>query len=145
MQAAASELDVLRIEAGIPAMGRELTDDTIPAAAGIVDRSVSFTKGCYTGQELVARIDSRGGNVPQRLRAVAISRAAMPDGGLVGGEELVDADGKSAGRVTSWAWSPEREQTVGLAYVARRVDVPASLTVAGADGPVEVSELPDIA
>ena len=50
----------LRIEAGVPMMGAELTEQTIPAEAGVVDRTVSFTKGCYTGQELVARIDSRG-------------------------------------------------------------------------------------
>ena len=55
-----------------PVMGRELDERTIPAEAGVVDRSVSFTKGCYTGQELVARIDSRGGNVPRRLRGIVV-------------------------------------------------------------------------
>ncbi len=56
-----------RIEAGVPALGHELTDATIPVEAGqwLVDASVSFTKGCFTGQELVARIDSRGGNAPR--------------------------------------------------------------------------------
>ena len=59
-----------RIDHGVPAMGAELTADTIPAEAGqwLIDASVSFTKGCYTGQELVARIDSRGGNVPRPVR-----------------------------------------------------------------------------
>ena len=51
-------------------MGAELTAKTIPHETGIVERTVSFTKGCYTGQELVARIDSRGGNVPRRLVGV---------------------------------------------------------------------------
>ena len=53
-----------RILAGMPRMGSELTEDTIPGEGGqrLIDLSVSFTKGCYTGQELVARIDSRGGN-----------------------------------------------------------------------------------
>ncbi|MDP9387365.1 MAG: hypothetical protein M3Q48_05405, partial [Actinomycetota bacterium] len=50
-----TDYEVLRIECGVPAMGRELTERTIPAEAGVVERSVSFTKGCYTGQELVAR------------------------------------------------------------------------------------------
>jgi folate-binding protein YgfZ len=59
--------EACRIASGIPAMGSELTDKTIAAEAGLVDRSVSFTKGCYTGQELVARLDSRGNNVPRRL------------------------------------------------------------------------------
>ncbi|MGB9111326.1 MAG: hypothetical protein WCF24_01205, partial [Acidimicrobiales bacterium] len=59
--------EAARIEAGIPRMGAELTEKTIPQEAGIVDRTVSFDKGCYTGQELVARIDARGGKVPRRL------------------------------------------------------------------------------
>ena len=54
--------------AGIPRMGAELTDKTIPGETGLIEQTVSFTKGCYTGQELVARIDSRGGHVPRRLR-----------------------------------------------------------------------------
>ena len=64
--------------AACPAMGAELTDATIPAEAGqwLIDASVSFTKGCYTGQELVARIDSRGGNVPRPLRGLARRRRA---------------------------------------------------------------------
>ena len=66
----------VRIEAGVPAMGAELTDRTIPAETGIIDRTVSFTKGCYTGQELVARIDSRGGHVPRHLRGLVLSDAA---------------------------------------------------------------------
>ena len=60
-------VEACRIVSGIPAMGSELTDRTIAAEAGLVDRSVSFTKGCYTGQELVARLDARGNNVPRRL------------------------------------------------------------------------------
>lgn len=107
----------LRIEAGEPAMGSEMDESTIPAAAGIVDRSVSFTKGCYTGQELVARIDSRGGNVPQRL--VGVSSAT--DSSLAVGMALVN-DGKSVGRVTSVAVSPGRGRRIGLAYLARGID-----------------------
>jgi folate-binding protein YgfZ len=63
-------VEACRITSGIPAMGSELGDKTIPAEAGLVERSVSFTKGCYTGQELVARLDSRGNNVPRRLVGV---------------------------------------------------------------------------
>ena len=61
-----------RVEAGIPAMGRELDERTIAAEAGLVERTVSFTKGCYTGQELVARLDSRGAGWP--VVSVAWSR-----------------------------------------------------------------------
>ena len=101
-----------RIELGIPAMGRELTPDTIPEEAGLVDVAVSFTKGCYTGQELVARIDSRGRNVPRRLRRIEA------DGALSVGDQLVAA-GKVVGTVTSTTGS------LGLGYVARSVEPPA--------------------
>ena len=59
--------DQFRVIAGIPAMGTEITDKTIPAATGQIERSVSFTKGCYTGQELVARVDSRNAGPPKHL------------------------------------------------------------------------------
>lgn len=145
------DFDTLRIEAGIPGMGRELTEDTIPQAAGIVEASVSFTKGCYTGQELVARIDSRGGNVPQRLRSVAVTGEQASDPGLVADQELLGADtgdgASKVGRITSWAWSPQQECVVGLAYVSRNVDVPSTASIETPDGPISVTlaQLPAIA
>jgi len=83
--------EAARIEAGVPVMGRELDESTIPAEAGVVDRSVAFDKGCYTGQELVARIDSRGGNVPRRLRGIVVTGDGIPPVGAT-----VRADGKEA-------------------------------------------------
>jgi folate-binding protein YgfZ len=68
--------EVVRIEAGFPRHGLELDDRVIPAEAGLIAAAVSFTKGCYTGQELVARIDSRGGNVPRHLRGLLLSGPA---------------------------------------------------------------------
>ena len=62
-------------------MGTELTGKTIAAEAGLVERTVSFTKGCYTGQELVARIDSRGSNVARRLVGVVAPGDHPKDGG----------------------------------------------------------------
>jgi folate-binding protein YgfZ len=129
--------EAVRIEAGIPIMGRELDEGTIPAEAGVVDMSVSFTKGCYTGQELVARIDSRGGNVPRRLRGVVL------DGPAPAGATLT-ADGKEAGRLTSVAFSPGLDATVALAYVRRAVEPPAEVVVAwdGGSSPARVEALP---
>jgi tRNA-modifying protein YgfZ len=121
------EFERARIEAGVPAMGSELTEATIPAEAGVVERSVSFTKGCFTGQELVARIDSRGGNVPRHLRGL-VTEGELP----VGADVVVD--GKVVGRVTSSV--PDR----ALAYVGRAVEPPAEATVDGR--PVEVVALP---
>ncbi len=88
-------VEACRIVSGIPAMGSELTDKTIAAEAGLVDRSVSFTKGCYTGQELVARLDARGNNVPRRL--VGVIGGAEPDGALAFGMTLHAGDAPDGG------------------------------------------------
>lgn len=112
--------EAVRIEAGIPAMGAELTERTIPAEAGVVSRTVSFTKGCYTGQELVARIDSRGGNVPRHLRGVVVPGAVPP-----AGAEVV-MEGNVVGALTSVATAPGGAGAVALAYVKRDVDPPAT-------------------
>jgi folate-binding protein YgfZ len=130
-------LERLRIEAGVPAMGAELTERTIPAEAGVVDRSVSFTKGCFTGQELVARIDSRGGNVPRHLRLlVADGAEPLP----VGAEVLVD--GKGVGEVTSSAPGEDGRPAVALAYVGRAVEPPVEAEVAGVSARVEALPQP---
>ncbi len=131
--------EAVRIEAGIPVMGRELDEGTIPAEAGVVDMSVSFTKGCYTGQELVARIDSRGGNVPRRLRGLILADGATAPAGAT-----IHVDAKEAGRLTSVAFSPRLGATVALAYVRRAVEVPADVAVEwdGGSSPARVEALP---
>lgn len=107
-----------RILAGMPKMGAELTDETIPGEGGqqLIDLSVSFTKGCYTGQELVARIDSRGGNVPRPIRVI------QADGELAVGDE-VRVDGDVVGVITSAIGD------VALAPLMRRVEVGDSVEV----------------
>ncbi len=131
--------EVVRIETGVPAMGSELDDRTIPAEAGVVPQTVSFTKGCYTGQELVARIDSRGGNVPRHLRGVVVATDSLPPVGAV-----VRAGGKDVGSLTSVALSPGFGAPVALAYVGRAVSPPAEVTLAwdGGNTPARVQELP---
>jgi folate-binding protein YgfZ len=115
-------LDAVRIEAGVPTLGAELTERTIPAEIdGLVDKTVSFTKGCYTGQELVARIDSRGNRVPRHLRGVLLSEP------VAAGSRL-ELDGKEVGWLTSVGMSPSLG-VVGLAYVARTVKMPAVVQV----------------
>ncbi len=128
----ATELDddgyrALRIAAGVPAMGAEVDEGTIPAELGqwVVDASVSFTKGCFTGQELVARIDSRGGNVPRHLRGLVVEGAAPTPG------TPLEVDGEEVGRVTSAAVGPDG-RSVALAFVKRAVDPPAAAVVGGA-------------
>lgn len=130
--------EAARIEAGVPRNGAELTERTIPAEAGIVERTVSFTKGCYTGQELVARIDARGSHVARHLRGLRLG-AEVPVGSTlvaVGGD---DTGGKDVGTVTSVARSPALGW-VALGYVARGVSPPATVRAGGIE--VTVAPLP---
>jgi tRNA-modifying protein YgfZ len=144
-------VEACRIASGLPAMGSELTDKTIAAEAGLVEHTVSFTKGCYTGQELIARLDSRGNNVPRRL--VGVVGGTDPDGDrlafgmtLHAGEPPAVAPGSEApdvaavaadkvvGSVTSAAWSPELGAWVALAYLHRTVEAPGPVRVRSGDG-----------
>ncbi len=117
------------VEAGFPRHGRELDDRTIPAEAGLVEVAVSFTKGCYTGQELVARIDSRGAMCRGACAAFGF-RPAPAGSGLYPQE--ADSS-KGLGRLTSVAWSP-RLGWVALGYVGRAVEVGSSVVVRSEDG-----------
>lgn len=179
-----------RIAAGQPVMGAELDEHTIPAEAGLLAPAVSLTKGCYTGQELVARLDARGNRVARHLRGLVIPApvsawegtslvgaeifpASSAPGAYVGsspgahagaspGAGTMEASDdpararspdaprtgeRSVGRVTSAAFSPRFDAWVALAYVHRRVEPPAPVTVLGGpDGAQvlhgEVRELP---
>ncbi len=129
-------LEAQRIAVGQPRMGAEITERTIPAETGIVEWTVSFTKGCYTGQELVARIDSRGNHVPRKMVRLRL------DGEVAAGSEMFDADGASvvaaasgvspgaAGRITSVGLSPS-QGWVGLGYLERKAGSPVSLVADG--------------
>ena len=112
-----------RIAAGIPAMGSEMDSTTIPGSTGVVERSASFTKGCYTGQELVARVNSRSAGTPTRIvRAVGSGPAPA-----VGSDVTVDSD--PAGHLTSVATLGDG--FVALVSVRRAVATPAE-AMAGA-------------
>jgi folate-binding protein YgfZ len=147
--------EAVRIASGVPAMGSELTDKTIAAEAGLVAQTVSFTKGCYTGQELVARLDARGSNVARRLVGITAAGdssypALAPGMTLHAGEEdpaMEAAADKVVGTVTSAAWSPELEAWAGLGYLHRSVAAPGPVRVRSGDGlgaarPAQVAPLP---
>ena len=117
---AEEDLERLRILARTPRLGRELDDRVMPAEAGLEHRSISFTKGCYPGQEPVARLHFRGH--PNRgLRVVVLDAGELPPYDA----ELVH-DGKAVGRITSAARDPERGM-VALAYVRREIPVGSRL------------------
>lgn len=122
-----------RIAAGVPAMGKEIDDRTIPAETGWVERSVSFTKGCFVGQELVARMDSRSAEPPRRLVRLRVS---APVGAAVAGA-AIDAGDTAAGEVTSAVWSESRAAHLALGYVRRGTDLAGKLQVAGFDAVVD--------
>ena len=127
--------EALRVEAGIPRFGNELADGPMPAEAGLVDRAVSFTKGCYIGQEPVARLHYKGR--PNRfLRGIRL--AAPP----AVGDRVQNAD-RELGRITSLAHSP-REGWIALSILRREASPGDPVEVVTDFGTVEgeVIELP---
>jgi folate-binding protein YgfZ len=128
------EFEALRIEAGIPKLGVDVDDSTIPQEAGLEVDAVSFTKGCFIGQELVCRIDSRG-HVNRFLRRLSLPGTTVPAHGAE-----VARDDKVVGAVTSAAAVPGEDRVVALAMLRREVEPPAEVTVRwdGADAPAVV-------
>jgi folate-binding protein YgfZ len=110
--------EAFRIEAGVPRLGVDLDDRTIPQEAFLERDAVSFTKGCFVGQELVCRIDTRG-HVNRYLRGVHIPGGPTPPRGAT-----VVVDGADRGTLTSVAAVPGETRAVGLAMVRREVEPP---------------------
>lgn len=119
-----------RVGAGVPALGAELTRDVIPQEAGLERRCVSFTKGCFLGQELVCRIDARG-RVRRRLRHLR-----GPDGVRLAPGATLHLGDREVGRVTSAV------SGLAIGYVRTEVEPGTSLGVEGLSVPVEVAESP---
>jgi tRNA-modifying protein YgfZ len=119
-----AELEPLRIEAGTPFWGKELDETVLPAEAGLDETHVSFTKGCYPGQEPIARLHYRG-RPNRRLRVLEVADASP-------GDEIVLGE-KTVGRVTSAV--PGR----ALGYVRREVQDDAVLQIDGAEARLHLS------
>jgi folate-binding protein YgfZ len=128
--------EAFRIETGVPRLGVDVDDTTIPQEAFLERDAVSFTKGCFLGQELVCRIDTRG-HVNRHLRRLHLAGPAVPPPGAT-----VVVDGQERGVVTSAATDPDAG-VVALAMVRREVEPPvdARLRWDGHDEPVEVQAL----
>lgn len=117
-------VEILRVESGVPRFGAEMGAETMPAEAGIVERAVSFTKGCYIGQETVARLHYKG-RPNRHLRGLRLSAPADPGAALRLGEKEV---GRLGGSVVSPALGP-----IGLAILRREAE-PGSELAVGEDG-----------
>lgn len=105
--------DVARLERGIPLFGRDVTGKNNPLEARL-DEAVSLSKGCYIGQEVIARATHIGG-VPRLLTKLLLEGVQVPEGG----SRVLTPDGKEAGKVTSAAYSPRLEKVIALAYIKR--------------------------
>ncbi len=129
--------NIVRIEAGRPEWGVDISDSTLPQEANLDDlHAISYTKGCYTGQETVARIHFRG-RVNRHLRGLR-STAAEP---LPMDAQLVDDTGKSVGEVRSSTLSP-RLGNIAIAMVRREVELGTTVDCRWQDGGVEVTVWP---
>jgi folate-binding protein YgfZ len=133
VEAGAEALEILRIEAGVPALGPELDEEVLPAEARL-EGAVSTTKGCYTGQEVVARMASRG-RVSHLLVGLRFEGDAPPLPG-----SALEHEGKAVGEITSACTSPS-EGAIALAFVRSAQAEPGTCLDAGGR-PARVAALP---
>jgi len=131
--------EVLRIEAGIPKYGVDMDESTIPLEANLEATHISHNKGCYVGQEIIARIHARG-HTNRALTGLVLEGVMGPDTPLLPYSHtlLYPAEGETereVGWVTSAAWSPARERVIALGYVRHEHRAPGTkLRIARAEG-----------
>ena len=128
-------VEMARVEAGVPLFGKDITPDNLPQEIGRDSVAISFTKGCYLGQETVARIDALG-HVNRQLTGVRFTGGLIP----AGGTRLFVAD-KEVGHVTSAVWSPKLAAPLAIALV-RRAQIKAGTVLATELGEASVVALP---
>ena len=125
--------ETLRIEAARPRFGLDMTTETIPLEAGIENRAISFTKGCYVGQEVIVRVMHRGhGRVARRLVSIVLPAGRVPAHG-----DAIFAGDRQVGEITSATDSPKLGSVLALGYVQRdHVAAGTALTVNGSQARV---------
>ncbi len=130
-------LDTLRIEAGTPRAGVDFDDETIPQQAGL-DHAISFTKGCFRGQEIVLRVRTRG-HANRRISGLVLSGAgtALPARGT-----LIRHEGAEAGTITSAIFSPTLGEPVALAMLHRTATAPGTVLEIDAASPLRATVVP---
>ncbi len=134
----AAAFDILRVEAGVPLVGRDM-DETTLALEAPLESAIHLDKGCYIGQEVVARISFRG-HVNRNFVGLRMGEGSVPEVG-----SRVMAGEKDVGRVTSSAFSPFLGCPIALGYIRRETSEPGTqVTVVGPAGPqkAEIANLP---
>ncbi|HEX2443531.1 MAG TPA: glycine cleavage T C-terminal barrel domain-containing protein [Vicinamibacterales bacterium] len=132
----------VRVESGRPLFGVDMDEHTIPLEAGIEDRAISFSKGCYVGQEVIIRVLHRGGGrIARRLVGLTLGdgSGAPPARG-----QALTADGRDVGRLTSVVHSPALDRDIALGYVARELSEPGTALQLASGVSALVTELPFI-
>jgi folate-binding protein YgfZ len=131
---------IWRVEHGIPEYGIDIGPDNLPQETGLEERTISYQKGCYTGQEVVARIHYRG-HVNRRLQGLRFAAAQPPPQPPEAGLELF-LEGRAVGSITSSVLSPLLGP-IGLGYVRREIESGSLLAAAAeAEPTIETSDLP---
>jgi tRNA-modifying protein YgfZ len=132
-----STAEAVRIEGGVPLFGRDMDEETIPLEAGIESRAISFSKGCYVGQEVVIRVLHRGhGRVARKLVGLLLSGRQPPRPGAV-----IRSGDREIGEVTSSTQSPALNRPIALGYVRREFLEPGTKVTID-DAPADVTALP---
>lgn len=128
--------EIVRVESGRPRFGPDMDEHTIPLEAGIEDRAISFTKGCYVGQEIIIRVLHRGGGrVARKLVGLTLDGHAQPGTAVL-------ASGRETGRLTSVVHSPAVGCAIALGYVGRELAEPGTRVDLSSGGSAIVTKLP---
>ena len=113
----------MRIERGRPRFGADMTEETIPLEAGLEERAISRTKGCYVGQEVIVRVQDRGhGRVARKLVGLTFDAGSN----IPAPRRRVQSADREIGRVTSATWSPALARPIALGYVHRDFTEPGT-------------------
>ncbi len=138
IRASEEDVEAVRVESGRPWFGLDMDADTIPLEAGLEERAISRSKGCYVGQEVIVRVQDRGhGRVARRLAGLTFDAgAAIPARGVA-----IRAGDRDIGRVTSAVWSPSLARPIALGYLHRNFLEPGTHVTVG-DAAAVVATLP---
>ncbi len=139
VRASDAEVETVRIESGRPRFGSDMDAETIPLEAGLEERAISRSKGCYVGQEVIVRVIDRGhGRVAKRLIGLTLPAAA----GVPAPGARIQSGGRDVGRVTSAVFSPALARPIALGYAQRDFVEPGTHVQIEGSGEAIVSPLP---